>query len=116
MRSAEIRTARGVTNRPISKLYPLEVSVEPTVAGNVPEEPDTVQDSSSQPLSQPSTIAPTVMSRVPTRLSPVQPTGVSPVQPTVVSPVQPASRPTRRAAVQAKDRMLGISLQEKGDN
>jgi Family of unknown function (DUF5641) len=104
VRSAEIRTARGVTNRPISKLYPLEVSVKPNEAGNVPEEPDTAQDSSSQPLSQPSAIVPAVM-------SPAQPTVVSPVQPTVVSPVQPTSRPTRRAAVQAKDRMLGIALQ-----
>ena len=53
VRSAIIRTANGVTNRPISKLYPLEVNVgtnvlrgEPQVAGN--DDDDDVSDASPQ--------------------------------------------------------------------
>ena len=49
VRSANIRTKTGVTNRPVSKLYPLEVTANEatSVRSQATEEPDNQDDESA---------------------------------------------------------------------
>ena len=51
VRSAVIRTDKGITNRPISKLYPLEINAGMTVPDSEPEADDNSY-ASNTPLSQ----------------------------------------------------------------
>lgn len=51
VRSATIRTANGVTNRPISKLYPLEVNAGTDVSGR--KSKDVIEEDDDDYVSRP---------------------------------------------------------------
>ena len=65
VRSASIQTSNGHTNRPIAKLYPLEVNAEASVVSSHPVN-DNTQDTCQSPVND------TGMSSYPTRAAAVK--------------------------------------------
>lgn len=51
-RAAEIRTSTGTTNRPITKLYPLEVNSSTIPSNGTPREPEKTTSEEIQPVNQ----------------------------------------------------------------
>ena len=51
-RAAEIQTSTGITNRPITKLYPLEVNSSTIPSNDTPNEPEKTTSEEIQPVNQ----------------------------------------------------------------